>query len=83
MGYSRLNTNKEYTLDEITKKLERPTPVAMGDYITIVDVDDGVYYVLKVAAKGLRPIYPVYYKIVKVGKWATAVQSLIMFDQDI
>jgi len=80
--YVRLNTNGEYTLDEITKKLGNPIPIAMGDYLTIVDTEDGIYYILKVTAKAFKPIYPVYYSIEKVGCWNTAIQALIMFDKD-
>ena len=81
--YSRLSLNRDYTLDEITKKMGNPIPIAMGDYVTIVDAEDGVYYILKVTAKAFKPIYPVYYSVKKVGKWSTAVQALIMFDKDV
>jgi hypothetical protein len=81
--FSRLNLSNEYTLDEITAKLGNPIPIAMGDYLTIVDTEDDVYYILKVTAKAFKPIYPVYYSVKKVGRWSTAVQALIMFDKDV
>jgi hypothetical protein len=79
--YARLQVGKKYTLDDILKKLERPTPISYGDYMVVVDLKDGIYYVTQVVSKSFIA-YPVFYKILKAGEWDKAVQLLILGNTD-
>jgi len=77
--YSRLRVGDEYILDAIMKKLGRPTPISCGDHVVIVDFEDGIYYILKLAEKQIM-VYPVFYKVLKAGEWDNAIQQLLLTD---
>ena len=75
--YSRLVLEREYTLDMMLKKLGRPLPISYGDYTVIVDLEDGIYYVLE-PIKDMILVYPVFYRVKKAGKWDNAIQQLLL-----
>lgn len=80
--YTRLNIGARHSLDEILKKLgNHPIPIAYGDYVTIVDLEDGIYYVLEPVASSLM-VYPIIYEVKAAGKWNSVVVGLILSSKE-
>lgn len=79
--YSRLRVGEEYILDTIMRKLGDPVPITTQDHVVIVDREDGLYYILEVSKDAVIS-YPVFYKVLRAGRWEKAIQKLILFNSN-